>query len=146
MVMLRAKIYEEVKAAMKARNAAKLDVVRYIWSEIKNAEIDAKHELTDEEVIGLLRREVKRRREALEQYAKAGRQDLVEHEGSQLKIVEGYLPVQLGREEISVVVEKIVAGGTVDFGGVMRGAMAELRGKADGKLVSEVVREKLAGK
>jgi hypothetical protein len=141
--MLRVKIYDDVKVAMKARDAARLDVVRFLWSEIKNTEIDAKHELNDEEVMALLRTEVKRRREALEQYTKAGRRDLIDHEGSQLQMVESYLPAQMDRAEIEAVVEKIVAGGALDFGKVMREVMAELKGKADGKLVVELVRTKL---
>jgi uncharacterized protein YqeY len=141
--MLRQKIYDDVKAAMKAQDAGRLDVVRFLWSEIKNVEIDAKHELDDDEVIALLRTEVKRRREALEQYTKAGRQDLIDHEGSQLQVVESYLPAQMGRKQIETMVDTVMDSGATDFGSVMRGVMSELKGKADGKLVSEVVKAKL---
>jgi hypothetical protein len=142
-MMLRAQIYEDVKQAMKARDAKRLEVVRYLWSEIKNVEIDAKHELVDEEVVTLLRREVKRRNDSIEQFKQGGRQDLVDQETKNVEVIETYLPQLMSREQIGKVVDRIAASGVGEFGVVMGKVMAEMKGKADGKLVSEVVREKV---
>lgn len=141
--MLRAQIYEELKAAMKAQEKEKLETIRFVWSEIKRVEIDAKHELGDEEVVVLLRKEVKRRKEAVEQMRAGGRSDGVAREEAQLEIINRYLPALLTEEQINQVVEKIVAGGEREFGAVMKTAMSQLKGKADGALVSQVVKAKL---
>lgn len=141
--MLRQQIYDEMIAAMKARDQETLDTVRYMWSEIKKAEIDAKHELADEEIVELLRREVGRRNEAIEQMKQGGKTEAVAHEEAQLKIINKYLPQLMSREEIEVVVDEVLAAGQREFGGVMREVMARVKGKADGKTVSEVVREKI---
>jgi hypothetical protein len=141
--MLRQKIYEDLKSAMKARDVVRLETLRFIWSGIKNAEIDAKHELEDEEVVKLLRTEVKRRQEAIEQFKQGGRNDLSEDEEVKLEVINSYLPQLMSREEIEKVVDEIVLRGTSEFGAVMGQAMGQLKGKADGKLVSEVVRDKL---
>lgn len=143
--MLRQQIYEDMIAAMKAKEADKLETVRFVWSEIKKTEIDAKHELSDEEVTKLLRTEVKRRREAVEQMKAGGRQDLVEQETAQLKVIEAYLPQQMGAEEVEKLVEEVLAGGAIEFGLIMKEVMAKAQGKADGKMVSEVVRKKANG-
>ncbi|OGV97106.1 hypothetical protein A2W24_00155 [Microgenomates group bacterium RBG_16_45_19] len=142
--MLRQQIHDEMIAAMKAQDVKKLETVRYVWSEIKRVEIDAKHELTDEEVIELLRREVKKRQEAVVQMRAGGRLDGVEHEEAQLKIITSYLPQLMSREEIEGVVDEVIKAGQLDFGAVMREVMAKVKGKADGKMVSEIVREKLS--
>jgi uncharacterized protein len=140
--MLREQIYDEVKAAMKAREGERLETLRFVWSEIKNVEIDAKHELSDEEVIALLRREVKKRKEALEQYRGAGRHDLVEQEEKQLKIIEVYVPQMMNEEEVRRVIDEEV-GEEKDFGRAMGKVMGKLKGKADGAIVQRLVRERL---
>jgi uncharacterized protein YqeY len=134
---------EEMKTAMKARDVDRLGVLRYMISEIKNKEIDAKRELIDEEVIDLLRTEVKRRQEAIAQYESGGRADLVTKERAELAVIEGFLPQLMSREAVEAVVSEIVASGLTDFGQVMRAAMEQLKGKADGKLVSQVVKQLL---
>lgn len=141
--MLRQQIYEDMIKAMKAKDAATLETVRYVWSEIKRVEIDAKHELIDDEVVELLRREVKRRNEAIEQMKQGGKTEAVEHEEAQLIIINKYLPQLMGREEIEKAVDEVMARGQREFGLVMKEVMAKVKGKADGKLVSEVVREKI---
>jgi uncharacterized protein len=141
--MLRAQIYEDVKAAMKAQDRDRLDVVRYVWSEIKRVEIDAKHELTDEEVVELLRKEVKRRREAVEQMKQAGRNEVVEREEQQLTVIDAYLPQLMNEEEVERVVDEVLAQGLTDFGKVMGVVMGRLKGKADGGMVQRVVKQRL---
>lgn len=146
--MLRAKIYEDVIAATKAQDRVKLEVVRYIWSEIKRVEIDAKHELNDEEVIDLLRKEIKKRVEAVALMKQSGREDVINHEEAQLMIINTYVPTLMSKEEIIKVVEEVTASfaeasAAKDFGKVMGVVMSKIKGKADGKMVQEVVKAKL---
>ncbi len=141
--MLRDQIYEDVKKAMKVRDAEKLDVIRFVWSEIKRIEIDAKHELTDEEVIDLLRKEIKRRKEAIAQIKSGGRDELAAHEQKQLDYIEAYVPQLMGEDEIAMEVDAVIAGGEREFGTVMGLVMGKLKGKADGKMVQEVVKKKI---
>jgi uncharacterized protein YqeY len=143
--MLRQTIFDQIKQAMKAHQTDKLGVLRFIYSEIKNVEIDAKHELTDNEVIGLLRKEVKRRKEAIDQYRAGGRDDIVSKELAELTIIETFLPAQMSVETIEKIVTDIVAQNqTHDFGQLMKLVMAATQGQADGKLVSQIVRSKLS--
>ena len=141
--MLRDQIYNDVRTAMKNQDAEKLETLRFVWAEIKNAEIDAKHELSDEEVTKLLRTEVKRRKDAIEQFQKGGRKDLAEAEKDKLQIIEGYLPELMSREDIEKVTDEVIANGANDFGVVMGQVMGKVKGKADGKVVVEVVKDKL---
>lgn len=141
--MLRQQINEDMIKAMKAQDATTLETVRYVWSEIKKAEIDLKHEMTDEEVIELLRREVKRRNDAITLMKGGRKTEAVTHEESQLIIINKYLPRLMSKEEVEKAVEEVIEGGQSEFGLVMREVMAKVKGKADGKMVSEVVREML---
>ena len=141
--MLREKIYEELKEAMKAREKLKLEALRYLWSLIKNEEIEVKADLTDDQVMKVVASEVKKRKEALEQIKTSKRVELIQAEEEKLKVLEAFLPEQMSREEIEKVVTEVVSQGMNDFGVVMGQVMGKVRGKADGKLVSEVVREKL---
>jgi len=141
--MIREKIYSDIKEAMRHQEKSKLETLRYIWAEIKNQEIDLKREMTEEEVIKLMQREVKRRNEAIEQFKKGDRGDLAESELFGVHLIESYLPVQMTRNEIGSVVDGVIAEGHSDFGGIMKEVMNRTGGKAEGKLVSEVVREKL---
>ena len=142
--MLRQQITDQMKEAMKAREAERLSVLRFIWSEIKNREIDAKHELNDEEIIEILRREVKRRTESIEQYKQGGRMDIVEKELSELVIINSFLPQLMSEADVIEIVKRVLP--TLqdrDFGHVMRAVMPEVKGKADGALVSAVVKSLL---
>lgn len=142
--MIRQQIIDDMKTAMKAHDTLTLGVLRFMLSEIKNREIDAKHELNDEEIIALLRTEVKRRNEAIEQFRQGGRLDLAEQEEKELVIISPFLPAQMDQSNIEAIVTKVVASTeSKDFGQVMRLVMQELKGQADGKLVSELVRAKL---
>jgi len=146
-----ATINQDIKSALKNRETEKTAVLRFILAQIKNKEIEKRSsggssELGDEEVIQVLQKEVKKRKEAIELFEKSGRTDLVEKESGELKYFEGYMPAELDREEVVKIVEKVVSGGVTDFGMVMKEAMKELKGQADGKIVGEVVREKLGKK
>lgn len=142
-LMIRKTISDQLKQAMLEKDKPKLASLRYVWSLIKNAEIDKKSELNDEEIVKLVGSEVKIRKEAIEQFKGAGRDDLVSEEGEKLKVLEALLPEMMGRDEVEKLVDNVVSSGKEDFGEVMKKVMGKLKGKAEGKLVAEVVREKL---
>ena len=145
---LKERLKEDMKAALKAKDKEKLSVIRMLQSLIKNAEIDKRGELTDEEIISLLMKYAKQRRESIELYEKGGRQDLVEKERRELQIVESYLPKQMSEEEIRELVAKVIeevgASSPKDIGKVMQAVMPKVKGRADGSLVNRIVRELLA--
>lgn len=135
-----------VKAA-KARDQVSLDTVRSIQSAIRYKEIDKKHELTEEEIIQVISTLCKQHRESIDQFEKGGRVDLVAKEKQELQFLQKFLPAQLSRDEVLKIVQKAVsetgASGAADMGKVMKAAMKELSGKADGSVVNEVVRSLL---
>ena len=145
---LKERLKEDMKAALKAKDKEKLSVIRMLQALIKNAEIDKRGELTDEEIVSLLMKYAKQRRESIELYEKGGRQDLVEKEKRELQIVESYLPKQMSEEEIREVVTEVIkevgASSPKDLGKVMQAVMPKVKGRADGSLVNRVVREFLA--
>ncbi|WP_457568151.1 GatB/YqeY domain-containing protein [Desulfurobacterium sp.] len=146
---LKERLVKDMKEAMKARDKVKLSTIRMINSLIKNAEIDKRGELTDEEILSLLQKYAKQRRESIELYEKGGRKDLVEKERAELAIVESYLPEQMDEDEIRKVVEEAItetgASSLKDMGKVMKVVMPKVKGKADGSLVNRIVRELLSG-
>ncbi|MEO2064889.1 MAG: GatB/YqeY domain-containing protein [Desulfurobacteriaceae bacterium] len=145
---LKERLKEDMKAALKAKDKEKLSVIRMLQALIKNAEIDKRGELTDEEIVSLLQKYAKQRRESIEMYEKGGRQDLVEKEKRELEIVESYLPKQMSEEEIRELVAEVIkevgASSPKDLGKVMQAVMPKVKGRADGSLVNRVVRELLA--
>lgn len=141
---LRQKITEELKTAMKAQDKLRLDAIRYVLALVKNAEIDVKRELEDSEVIRVIRGEVKKRREAVELIRQGGREDLAQEEEAKMAVLQEFLPEQMNEEEIGNLVNKVIGElGTKDFGAIMREVMQQAAEKADGKLVAEVVKERL---
>lgn len=141
---LRVQLTEKIKTAMKARDAEALNALRYLLSLTRNAEIDLKHELSDVELISLLQKEVKRRREAIEQFKTAGRQELVATEETQLTVLMQFLPKQMSKEEIEAEVAKLIALlPSKDMSTAMREIMPKFKGRADGKIVSDAVKSAL---
>jgi uncharacterized protein YqeY len=144
---LQEKLLEEMKAAMKAGEKIRLSAIRLLRARLKDAEIAKGGELTPDEEIGVLTSTVKRHKDSIRSYEEAGREDLVAKEKEELAVVESYLPEQLSEEEIdrfvSEVIERVEAVSVKDLGKVMSEAMKELRGKADGRLVQDLVRRKL---
>ena len=143
-------ISDELKAAMKAGETVKRDTLRFLQSALKNAAIEARKpvtEFTDSEVQDVVKRLVKQRKDSIEQYHSAGREDLVEKEAAELALIEVYLPAQLSREAVSEIVDRVLAtmpGVTgKDMGRVMGAVMKETAGQADGNLVKELVMAKL---
>lgn len=144
---LEQKLKEDLKNAMKAGDSARVGVFRMLNSALQNRRIEKGKDavLSDEEVMEVLRREQKKRKESVEAFEKGGRPELAENEKSELAIIEVYLPKQMSREETAAAVEKILAGmaDKSNAGLVMKAVMQELKGKAEGKLISEIVKEKL---
>lgn len=126
---------------MKARDQKGLDALRYLLSQIKNKEIDAKHELTDDEATKLLQTEAKRRRESIDAYQKGGRKDLEEKERYELSVIEEFLPKQLSDEEILALILAVKSTNpNADFGMLMRTIMSKIGGKTDGARVAKMLR------
>ena len=143
------KIVSDLTASMKAQDAARTSTLRMVKAAMMNRQIEKGGPLDDEELSRLLRSLVKQRRDSIEQYQKAGRQELVDKETAEIEVIEGYLPQAASREEIeAVVVEAIASTGATsmkDMGKVMKAAQAALAGKnADGRVVSEIVKSKLS--
>ena len=144
---LRERLSEEMKNAMKARDDLRLSAIRLIRSAVKNKDIELKRELNDQEIMEVIATLGKQRRESIRMFTEAGRNDLVTKEEKELAVLLDFLPQQLGREEIAALVEKAIAEcgaqGGKDMGKVMKALMPHVAGRADGKMVSDVVREKL---
>lgn len=146
---LRDLLWEDMKRAMKEREAGKLkvSVIRMTRAAIKNAEIDRGHELSDEETVEVLAREVKLRRDAIPEYEKANREDFVRTLESEISILMEYLPQQLSEDEIRALareaVQSVGARDQKDMGKVMSALMPKVKGRADGRLVNQIVREEL---
>ncbi|HSL53919.1 MAG TPA: GatB/YqeY domain-containing protein [Pyrinomonadaceae bacterium] len=141
-------IVSDLTAAMKAQDAGRTSTLRMVKAAMMNRQIEKGSELDDEDMQKLLRSLVKQRRDSIEQYEKAGRQELVDKEKAEIEVIETYLPQAASQEEIEQAVSAAIAdtGATSmkDMGKVMKAAQAALAGKnADGKLVSEVVKAKL---
>ena len=146
---LKEQLGEDLRDAMRQRDERRRDTIRLALSALHNAEIARGEELNDDGVLGVLAKEAKTRRESIEEFGKAGRQDLVDKESAELEILNGYLPQQLSREEIVEAAREAIqetgASSAKDIGRVMPVLMERLRGRADGRAVNEVVRELLAG-
>ena len=148
---LKERISEGIKTAMKARDKIRLETIRSIKKVILEKETEVRpkgqDQLTPEQELELLAQQAKQRRDSIEQYRKGGRDDLADNEAQELAIIETYLPAQLSPEEIEAIIDKIIesvgASSPKDMGKVMGPAMKELKGKADGKQVQEIVKAKL---
>ncbi|MFM6928240.1 MAG: GatB/YqeY domain-containing protein [Bdellovibrio sp.] len=146
---IRDKISADVKAAMIAKESLKLGALRMLQAAIKNREIDMRPDpITPEEVMNVVKKLAKQRKESIDQFQQAGRQDLVDQETAELKVLEVYLPAQMGREQVEALVTEVIAAlgaKTVkDMGPVMKEVIAKSGGAADNKLVSEIIKAKLA--
>ncbi len=142
------RLSEDLKTAMKAKEKIKVQTIRMVRAQLKDFQIAKRDELTEEDEISVLINAAKKRKEALELYEKSDRQDLIEQEKQELEIISAYLPAQLSKEEVEKVVLKVMeevgASSPQDLGKVMGATMKDLKGKADGKMVQEIVREKLS--
>jgi uncharacterized protein YqeY len=144
---LRERIDGDIKAAMKSGAKDKVSALRMLAAALKNKEIDKRRPLTDDEVVETVRSLIKQRKDSVEQFAKGGRQDLVDKETAEVAVLEVYLPQQLSREEVEALVREAIgqtgAQGAKDMGKVMKALVPLLAGRADNKLVSELVKHAL---
>ncbi|ACN99046.1 GatB/YqeY domain-containing protein [Sulfurihydrogenibium azorense] len=142
------KLQEEMKAAMKSGDKDRLSTIRMLISEIKKVQIDSKKELSDEEIVSILQKYVKQRKEAYQQYLQAGREDLANKELKEIEVVQEFLPQPLSEEEISKIVEETIKEVGVtsvkDMGKVIKAVMEKVKGRAEGAVVSKIVKEKLS--
>jgi len=147
-VGIKAQIDKDMVEAAKAKDKIRLSALRLIKSAVHNREIDAHHELTDTELLQVLSSLVKQRQDSIEQFKKGNRQDLVDKEEAELKVIKGFMPEQMSGEEIEAEISKAIAetgaAGIKDMGKVMKALMPKTTGKADGKLVSELVKKRLS--
>jgi uncharacterized protein len=148
-VTLKDQLQEDLKTAMKAHDVPARETLRYTLAAIKNAEIEKGRPLTDAENLTLLQKEVKSRKDSIEQFQGAGREDLVERESVQLDVLMKYLPAEMSDEELQALVSEVVretgATGPSDMRKVMPVLMQRAAGKADGKRLSAAVQQALAG-
>jgi hypothetical protein len=132
-----------MNAARKGQQKDRTLVLGTIIANLKNREIDLRRPATDDEVIEVLRKGIKIRREAVEQYTPAGRQDLADAELAQITVLEEFLPPAVDPEEIRAAVRAVIAGGVKDVGKVMGQVLPGYKGRADGKMINQIVREEL---
>ncbi|HEV7373647.1 MAG TPA: GatB/YqeY domain-containing protein [Pyrinomonadaceae bacterium] len=145
---LKERIVSDLTSAMKAKDAPRLSALRMVKASVMNREIEKGGELSDEEMTKTLQSLVKQRRDSIEQYDKAGRQELADKERAEIEVIEAYLPQAATREEIEQAVGAAIsetgASSMRDMGAVMKAAQARLSGRnADGRTVSEIVKAKL---
>jgi hypothetical protein len=143
------RLQEDLKAAMKSGDTQRKDALRFIMTAIKQVEIDTRTQLTEEQTYGVLMTEAKKRRDSIAEARKAGRNDLADKEQMELELIESYLPKQLSRAELEDEARKAIAESGAktakDMGNVMKVLMPRVKGRADGKLVNEVVKSLLNG-
>ena len=144
---LKEKLMDDLKTAMKEKDAVKKSVITLIRSAVKQYEVDNRVEADDEKVIEFISKQLKQRKDSLEEFKKAQRDDLVEQTGKEIEIITEYLPKQLEKEEVEKIVaetiQEIQASSLKDMGKLMSAVMPKLKGKADGKLVNEIARKLL---
>lgn len=147
------KIISDIKEAMKAKDQDKLRVLRSLKAKLMEKEISERKggeaKLTDEQAVEVLMKAAKQRKESIDQFEDGGREDLAENEKRELKIIDAYLPEMMSEDEVRDVVkqkiEQLGASGMQDIGKVMGPLMGQLKGKADGSMVSRIVKEELGG-
>ena len=132
-----------MNAARKAQDKDRTLVLGTILANLKNREIELRRPVTDDDVIEVLRKGIKTRRESVEQYTAANRPDLAEIERSQIGVLEEFLPPAVDPEEIRAAVRAAIAGGAKDIGKVMGQVLPQFKGRADGKVINQIVREEL---
>ncbi len=145
--MIKERIQEDLKKALKSREELKVSTLRMLLSSIHNKEIEKRQELTQEEIQSVISKEIKKRKEAILEYKKGRREDLVEKEQRELQFLESYLPKQLSEEELQEIITKVIkevgGRGASDFGRVMSQIMPQVKGRAEGSTVAQIVKKML---
>jgi uncharacterized protein YqeY len=146
---LRADITEDMKAAMRAKDAQRLSAIRLLLAAIKQREVDERKEMADADVVAVIEKMIKQRRDSIEQYQKGGRQDLADNEQFEIGVLQGYMPKALSEAEVEAAVAAAIAASGAkampDMGKVMAVLKPQLAGRADMGKVSALVKAKLAG-
>jgi len=146
---LKARINDDVKAAMRGQDKARLAVLRLITAAIKQREVDERIELDDTQVLAVLDKMVKQRRDSIEQYTKAGRQELADKEAGEIEIIQAYMPAQLGEAELDALIDEAIsasgAASMKDMGKVMGQLRPKVQGRADMGAVSARIKARLQG-
>jgi len=150
MSALLSKIYKDLNVALKQKDTVRVSTLRFLISHLENARIAKGQDLTDAEVVAEIAKDAKRHKESIDAFKKAGRSELVDAETAQLAVLGGYLPKQLSDEEITKIVDEVIAELSVssmaDIGKVIGAVMGRVKGQADGAVVAEIVKEKLSDK
>lgn len=146
---LKEQIMNDLKHYMKEKNEAALNAIRLLRADIKNAEIDKRKELSDEEVLQIISSSIKKRKESIEMYKKGSRQDLVDKETEEIKVIEKYLPVQLSDEEIRILIKETIdeeeETNKKNFGVIMKKVIGKIKNRAEGSKVNRLVKEIIDG-
>lgn len=146
---LKEQLTSDMKEAMKAHDKDRLAVIRMVRGAIRQQEIDGKKELNDDDVIAVISKEVKMRKDSIDEFSKGGRDDLVAKTQAEIEVLMPYLPQQLSEAEVKALVEEVVAATKAatpkDMGKVMGVLMPKVKGRADGKMVNTIVRSMLQG-
>lgn len=141
------RLNDDMKQAMKAQDKFRLSTIRMVRASVKNQEIELRRPLEDNEVLEILSREVKQRKDSLQEFTKAGRDDLTKDLEAEIAIIAQYLPEQLTEEEIKAIVTQTIqetgASSKADMGKLMGALMPKVKGRADGKLVNQIVQQSL---
>lgn len=144
---LKQKLQEDLKTSMKNKDTLRKSVITLIRSSIKQVEVDKRIELNDDDVIDIISKQLKQRNDSLEQFLDAGREDLVEETRSEIEVLKEYLPQQLSEEELNEIViatiSEVGATSMKDMKQIMSSIMPKVKGRADGKLINELVRKNL---
>ncbi|NQT95016.1 MAG: GatB/YqeY domain-containing protein [Candidatus Omnitrophica bacterium] len=146
--MLIERIDNDLKRALKSKDAIKVSTLRFLKAALKNAEIEKKEALKDEDIIVIIKKQVKQRKDSIEEFKKGNRADLAEKETSELNVLKSYLPEELNQEELLVIIKEAIsetgASSAKDMGRVIKEVMAKAKGRADGKTVSMLVKGELS--
>jgi hypothetical protein len=145
---LKERLANDMVGALKGKNKLRLSVIRLLRAAIKNEEIEIRKELTDPEVIQVVKRSLKQRKEAIEEFKRGNREDLVQKEAAEADILKEYLPEPFTPQEIAQIIDQVIeevgARDLKDFGRVMKGIMEKAPGRVDGKIANQLVRETLS--
>ena len=148
MSQIKAKLQQDLKDAMKAKDVFKRETIRFLMSALKQVEVDERRELSDDDIFKIIQKSVKQREDAAKQYREAERPDLYEKEEKEAELLKSYLPKQLSEEELKAVVTEVIAdtgaSDMKDMGRVIKAVMAKVGSTADGKSVSNVVKALLS--
>lgn len=143
--MIKNDIQQAINSALKAGNKIELNPLRFVMSQIKYEEIDKQKELTDEEVMSLMQKEIKKRKEAVEMFKKGNRDDLVKDEELQIIVIQKYLPRQLSEEELNKTIDEVIAslGEEKNTGKIIGLVIGKAKGRTDGSTIAKLVKQKL---